>query len=126
MNSGLQAQLNKRNKRGKGELSRIKENLDAQKKEAEVEESTFEDTEEVDVKVDKPVAVNPLGDERPKRRRKITRETFQDEKEKRLSVDVPETVFKAIGVYCAANGVTRTDLTFDLFSKFLIKEGYLK
>jgi hypothetical protein len=126
MNSGLQAQLNRRNKRGKSELSRIRENLESQKIEAEEEGSTPTETEEVGTNFDKPVAVNPLGEEKPTRRRKITRETFADEKEKRLSIDVPETLFKAIGVYCAAEGVTRADLGFELFTKHLMKKGYMK
>ena len=57
---------------------------------------------------------------------KITREAFRGEVGKRLSVELPETVFKAIGHYCTNKGVTRAEITFDLFVKLLTKEGYLK
>lgn len=77
---------------------------------------------------EKPMVVRPESSdaENERKRRKITRDTFSDEKGKRLSVDLPETVFKAVGVYCANEGMTRADLTFNLFIKHLMKEGYLK
>jgi len=122
MNKSLQKQLETR--KGNADITRIRENLEKERLEYDKQDVVY--TEEQKEK--KPSIVKPENDglEDTKRRRKITRDTFSDEKGKRLSVDLPETVFKAVGVYCANEGVTRADLTFDLFIKHLIKEGYLK
>lgn len=100
--------------------SHMRTNLDEQRKQAQSGSDIEHSTE-----LQKPVVTNP-DKEAFTEDRVINRDTFKDEKGKRLSVDLPETVFRAVAVYCATNGVTRAELTFDLFVKHLVNEGFLK
>jgi hypothetical protein len=97
----------------------LKKNLDEQKELQSKSETLVEEKPQV-------IATDELTAKVVRKGSKITREAFRGEVGKRLSVELPETVFKAIGHYCTSKGVTRAEVTFDLFVKLLTKEGYLK
>jgi hypothetical protein len=97
----------------------LKKNLEEQKDLQSNSEKLVEETPQV-------IATEDLTAKVIRKGSKITREAFKGEVGKRLSVELPETVFKAIGHYCTSKGVTRAEVTFDLFIKLLTKEGYIK
>ena len=98
----------------------IKRNLDEQKI-LDMEDSSNSSSEKPEG-----ITTSDLSVKVPRKGAKITKEVFRGEVNKRLSVELPETVFKAIAHYCTDKGVTRPEITFDLFVKLLVKEGYLK
>ena len=61
-----------------------------------------------------------------KRRPGARKPDYSNEKTKRMSTDVPETVHKALTLYCTANDTDKTELVNKYLVRLLRQQGYLE
>jgi len=93
------------------QITHLKQSLEEDRAASQIDPKSFSDKSVVSVDKDKKI---------------LSMSDLDNERRKRLSVDVPESIFKAVGIYCSVNSTTRHKLINEMLLRQLKKEGFIQ